>query len=296
MRPHLGEVKLTARAPAKLNLSLAVVGRDADGFHRLVSCAAPLVLADTLTFDTGGRSDTLACDDPSLPSDASNLVLRAASAFRAAYPAAPHGHFHLAKRIPHGAGLGGGSSDAAAALRLLNQAAGSPLAPEALRAVAAKVGSDCAFFVEPMTAVMRGRGERLSPLPASAASAYRGRRVLLIKPAFGVSTAAAYGWLAASARHASEPAAELALAAALRDPAAVVALGNSLQAPVFAHHPELPRGLSALRSALGIEAVMTGSGSACFALVDGPVDLAEVRAALTPAWGAGAWVERTELA
>ena len=289
-------MKLSERAPAKLNLSLAVVGREPDGFHRLVSCAVPLALSDRLEFEAGGASDTLACDDASLPTDASNLVLRAAAAFRAAHPAAPHGHFRLSKSIPHGAGLGGGSSDAAAALRLLNQASGSPLGPDALRDVAARVGSDCAFFVEPAPAVMRHRGERLSPLPAELAAAYRGRGVLLVKPPFGVSTAAAYGWLAATGGYAPEREAEQALAAALRDPAAVAALGNSLQPPVFAHHPELARGLGALRSQLGITAVMTGSGSACFALVDTPVDRTAVRAALAPSWGPGAWVETTALA
>lgn len=289
-------MKLSARAPAKLNLSLAVVGRATDGFHRLVSCAVPLALADTLELVTGGVMDVLDCDDGSIPSDGTNLVLRAAAAFRAAHPGAPHGRFRLTKLIPHGAGLGGGSSDAAAALRLLNQASGSPFTPDQLRGLAAKVGSDCAFFIEPAPAVMRHRGDQLSPLPVATASAYRGRRVLLIKPPFGVSTADAYGWLAASATYADERQAEQSLSGALANPEAVVALGNSLQAPVFAHHPELPRGLEALRIRLGVNACMTGSGSACFALVDAPIDLAEVRAALTPAWGSGVWVGMTALA
>lgn len=289
-------MKLTARAPAKLNLSLAVVGRGADGFHRLVSCVAPLALADTLEFIPGGDVDTLSCDDPTIPVDATNLVLRAAAAFRQAHPGAPAGSFRLTKAVPHGAGLGGGSSDAAAALRLLNEASGHPFDADRLRAIAAKVGSDCAFFVEPAPAVMRGRGDRLERLPDSVAAGFRGRKVLLIKPALGVSTAEAYGWLAAAGDYASESEAEAALRAASGDPSRVVALGNGLQAPVFAHRPELPAGLSALRSATGLHASMTGSGSACFALVEAAPDLAAVRAALAPSWGRDPWVEVTALA
>lgn len=293
---HRVAVKLTQRAPAKLNLSLAIVGREADGFHRLVSCVVPLALADMLGFSPGGVADTMDCDDTSIPIDGSNLVLRAAAVFRAAHPAAPHGHFSLSKSVPHGAGLGGGSSDAACALRLLNTAAGRPFDNDRLRELATTVGSDCAFFVDPVLAVMRQRGELLQGLPASQAVAYHGRHVLLIKPVWGISTARAYGWLVADGGYAQESDAELALAAALPNPEAVVKLGNSLQAPVFARHPELAKGLAALKSTLGISAVMTGSGSACFALVDGPVDLVRVRAALEPAWGPGVWATVTNLA
>lgn len=288
---------LTARAPAKLNLSLAIVGRGSDGFHRLVSCVAPLALCDTLEFVPGGAADTLACDDPSIPADGTNLVLRAAAVFRTAHPAAPHGRFTLRKSVPHGAGLGGGSSDAAAALRLLNAASGRPLGDDRLRALAAQVGSDCAFFVDAEPAILRGRGEVLERLSESHAARMRGRRVLLMKPPFGISTASAYGWLAQAAVYADEGRAELDLADALAtgDPARVVALGNGLQPPVFRRHPELAAGLDAVRMSLGISAVMTGSGSACFALVDGVVDLGAVRRALQSAWGPGAWVCQSNL-
>lgn len=289
-------VKLTLRAPAKLNLSLAVVGREADGFHRLVSCVVPLALADTLEFSPGGVVYTMDCNDASIPVDGSNLVLRAATVFRAAYPSAPYGHFSLGKQVPHGAGLGGGSSDAATALHILNTVSGRPFDNVRLRELATSVGSDCSFFMDPVPTVMRQRGELLQRLSGSQAVAYHGRHVLLIKPAFGVSTGHAYGWLAADGSYAKESDAEAALAAALSNPEAVVKLGNSLQAPVFARHPELANGLAALKSELGISAVMTGSGSACFALVDGPVDLARVRAALEPAWGSGVWATVTTLA
>lgn len=291
-------MQLSTRAPAKINLSLAVVGREADGFHRLVSCVVPLTLADALSFEPGGKILALECDDPSIAADSSNLVLRAAEVFRTAYPSAPPGRFRLSKSVPHGAGLGGGSSDAAAALRLLNEVSGFPFDATRLRSLAAQVGSDCAFFVESVSSVMRGRGEQLEPMPAKLTDTWRGRRVLLVKPARPVSTAAAYGWLAESGHYVAEAKAEAALAGALAhgSPESLVALGNSLQEAVFARTPELPAGLDALRSGLGIHAVMTGSGSACFALVHQSPDLDRVRALLEPIWGPGVWVALTELA
>ena len=94
---------LVEAAQAKLNLSLAITGRRADGFHELVSLVAPIALADTLSLDVG-RPLGLTCDDPALPVDGTNLVLKAAAAYARRRPAAPTGHFHLTKRVPHGAG------------------------------------------------------------------------------------------------------------------------------------------------------------------------------------------------
>ena len=289
---------LRAAAPAKLNLSLAVTGRRPDGFHELVSVVAPINLEDALAFRLGDRGDTLACDDATVPSDGANLVLRAAAAYRRRVPGAPAGRWELAKRIPHGAGLGGGSSDAAAALLLLNQAAGGALGEAELAEVAAEVGSDCPLFLRRAACVLRGRGERAEVLPPAARAAFSGRRVILAKPAWGVSSAEAYRWLAEEGRHAEPAQAEDALRAALgaEDPlVAVVELGNALQAPVVRRHPELGLGLAELRRRLGLRGAMTGSGSACFLLADGREDLGEVRAVLGPLWGSGAWVSSASL-
>src|SRR5581483_6186978 len=121
---------VTILCPAKLNLYLAVTGRRADGFHDLVSVVVKLDFGDTLTVEPSGRAGRfeLVCDDSTLPIDDTNLVLKAARAFAAAARWTGGVRFALTKRIPVGAGLGGGSSDAAAALRALNQLAGVPLA------------------------------------------------------------------------------------------------------------------------------------------------------------------------
>jgi len=284
---------LVSAAHAKLNLSLAITGRRADGFHELISLVAPIGLADTLTLDVG-RPLGLTCDDASLPVDGSNLVLKAAAAYVKRRPSAPTGHFHLTKKVPHGAGLGGGSSDAAAALRLLDQASGDPVGLEVLETLAAEVGSDCPFFVRGQAAVMRGRGERLEILPLAARAALAGRKVVLVKPPFGVPTPEAYALLAKAGKHRPAAQAEAELAAWIAQPAAdPSALGNDLAAPVFAKYLALPVGLESFRRATGVNWQMTGSGSACFAFVSDGFDHARLRADVRRAWGPGAWVEET---
>lgn len=280
---------LTETAPAKLNLSLAITGRRADGFHELISLVASLELADTLEFTPGGEW-RLTCDDPSLPVDGSNLVLKAAAAYGRHRPQVTAGHFHLRKQVPSGAGLGGGSSDAAAALRLLDRSVTQPLGQTALEAIAAEVGSDCPYFVRGQPAVMRGRGERLEAIPALAREALAGRRVLVAKPPFGVPTPEAYGLLVQSGAYVDSATAETALAEWLaqpvRDPSS---LGNTLAEPVFGKYLALPTALEALSQTLGVVFRMTGSGSACFAFYTDGAESESIKQALIGQWGAGTW-------
>ena len=284
---------LVEAAQAKLNLSLAITGRREDGFHELVSLVAPIALADTLTLDVG-RPLALTCDDPSLPVDGTNLVLKAAAAYARRRPSAPTGHFHLSKLVPHGAGLGGGSADAAAALRLLDRASGEPLGPEALEALAAEIGSDCPFFVRGQAAVMRGRGERLAILPAAARAALAGRKAVIAKPPFGVPTPEAYGLLAKAGKYRPAAQAEADLAAWVDRPSTdPTDLGNDLATPVFAKYLALPAGLASFGRVTGLNWHLTGSGSACFAWADDGFDQAGLRADVCRAWGAGAWVAET---
>jgi 4-diphosphocytidyl-2-C-methyl-D-erythritol kinase len=303
-------------SPAKINLFLAVTGRRADGFHELVSVAAPLVWGDTLHAEPAVEF-TLECDDPTVPVDESNLVLRAAHAFRAATGGSAGAHFRLEKRIPMGAGLGGGSSNAVAALRALNGLAGGPLAPAALKALAAGLGSDCALFLHDGPVIMRGRGERLESLPRPAAARLRGRRVLLFKPGFEIGTPWAYARLAAissdviqagARKLGNKPAgylpaaeAEGRLAAWLADrrgPAEAL-LFNNMEPVAFTKYPALPALLTQLRADFGLTMGMSGSGSACFALLPDnlvPECVAAVSAAIRAAWGPAALVVETRLA
>ena len=280
---------LTEIAPAKLNLSLAVTGRRPDGFHELISLVASLELADTLEFTPGGAW-RLTCDDPGLPVDGSNLVLKAAEAYRRHHPEVTAGHFHLRKKIPSGAGLGGGSSDAAAALRLLDRSVAHPSGLGALEVIAAEVGSDCPYFVRGQPAIMRGRGERLELIPALAREALAGRRVLVVKPPFGVPTPEAYGLLVKTGKYVDGTTAEAALAEWLnqpvRDPSS---LGNTLAEPVFGKYLALPTALEALSQTMGVVFRMTGSGSACFAFYTDGAESESIKQALIGQWGVGTW-------
>ena len=288
-------------APVKINLFLAITDRRADGFHNLVSLVAPLDWGDTLRAELapGAAGDVLSCDVPGLACDGSNLIVQAAQRFREATGWRDPVRFHLEKRIPMGAGLGGGSSDATSALLALNELAGAPLTREQLVALAAQVGSDCARFMEGAPVVMRGRGERVSGLPDAAVARIRGRRVLAFKPEFGIATPWAYKQLAARAPGSYLPAeaAEARLAEWLGDGARPLEklLFNNMEGPAFEKYLALPTLLSTLSDDFGLSPLMSGSGSACFALLPDSYAVEGVVAAIRAAWGPGAWIQETRL-
>jgi 4-diphosphocytidyl-2-C-methyl-D-erythritol kinase len=293
---------LSFAAPAKVNLFLAITGRRADGFHELVSVVAPVDFGDTLSFqpspgEAGGFS--LVCDDPTVPTGEENLVLKAAGLFCQRSGWKGGGRFVLTKRIPLGAGLGGGSSDAVAALRALNQAAGAPLDAAALALLAASLGSDCPLFLSGGPWVMRGRGERLEPLPSSARQRLSGRGLLLFKPSFGISTPWAYQQLAAGAPASYLPPAEaearLAGWLGRSEAPAEELLFNNMEPPAFRKFVALPVLLGLLAERFGLQARMSGSGSACFALLKDDTPVESISAAIREAWGGDCFVHQTRL-
>ena len=294
---------VTVFSPAKINLYLAVTGRRPDGYHDLVSVAAPLAFGDEL--EAAGRPQGaggqfgLQCNDPSVPLDETNLVLKAARAFVGATGWAEAVDFRLTKRSPLGAGLGGGSSNAVAALRALNQLSGSRLTEGKLGEVAAMLGSDCALFLRNAPVIMRGRGERVEALAGAARQRLAGRRVLLFKPSFGVSTPWAYGRMAAEAPQHYLPAgeAEQKLAAWLGHGGPVEELlFNNMEGVVFAKYLALPVLLEGLRRDFGVRARMSGSGSACFALLGDDLATAPLIAGIRRCWGPAAFVQESRLA
>ena len=285
-------------SPAKLNLFLAVTGRRADGYHDLVSVAAPLDFGDDLAAETKNTGFTIECDDPAVPVDDSNLVLKAAHAFAAATGRPGGVHFKLTKRIPLGAGLGGGSSNAVAALRALNELSGGLLSGAKLAEMAAILGSDCALFLQEAPVIMRGRGERLEALSASALARLCGRRVLLFKPGFGISTPWAYDRLARAIPSPHLPAgeAEKKLAAWLRGGGtAEELLFNNMESAAFGKYPALPVLLEKLGREFGLAPRMSGSGSACFALLRDDFVSAPVVARIRECWGPAAFVQEARL-
>ena len=175
-------------APAKINLSLRVLGKRADGFHEIETLMVPLTLADEVTARPANEPGIrLICSDPTLPTGPGNLAYRAAELFYARAALTPALELELTKRIPHGAGLGGGSSDAASVLLSLNEFHDTGLAESELAAWAAELGSDVPFFIYRRPALCRGRGEKIEPAGFSV-----NLPLLLIKPSFGVPTPWAY--------------------------------------------------------------------------------------------------------
>ncbi len=291
---------LTVPAPAKINLFLAITGRRPDGFHDLVSVVAPLLWGDSVEVDEGGTSFTLESDRAEVPTDASNTVLRAAAEFARATGYSGGAHFRIEKRIPAGAGLGGASSDAVSALRALNTLAGEPLDAEGLARVSATVGSDCPLFLSGVPVVMRGRGEKISPLPKEAYGRFRGMRVLVFKPGFAIATPWAYGRMAAEAPRSYMPAdtAEGMLSRWIERPggSADSLLYNAMERPAFAKFAAIPVLLEQLRNRFGIAPRMSGSGSACFAFLAEDADVSPVEATIRDAWGPSAFVVETRIA
>lgn len=302
----------TIFSPAKINLFLAVTGRRSDGYHDLVSIVAPLDFGDSLIAESGdrkpesgefgadaGRQFSLACDHPEVPLDDTNLILKAAAAFAAATGwTAPVG-FRLTKRIPVGAGMGGGSSNATAALLAMNQLSGANLGRAELAALAAGIGSDCPLFLESGPVIVRGRGERIESLPDAAAGRVRGRKVLVFKPSIGVSTAWAYERMAAGAPQSYLPAAEAErlIAAWIEGKAdAAELLFNNLESVVFRKFIALPTLLNRLGRQFGLKPRMSGSGSACFALLPADAPVPEMLATIRDAWGPACFAQTVAFA
>jgi len=176
-------------APAKINLSLKILYRRPDGFHEIETLIAPITLCDEIGIGKSDSSEGIqfACDDPSVPKRDDNLVVRAAKAFFEKTKLKSGVSIQLKKKIPHGAGLGGGSSDAASTLLALNELFETKLPREALAKMAEAIGSDVPFFIFKSAAMCKGRGELVTP-----AKLRRELSILLLKPEFGVSAAWAY--------------------------------------------------------------------------------------------------------
>ena len=272
----------TTRAPAKVNLDLRMRGVRADGYHLLSTVLHSIALADTLSLRPAPGPFALSCDTPGVPADARNLAWRGAAAMADALGVTLDGwHLHLEKQVPSEAGLGGGSSDAVAAARLVARGAGAELSPERLAEVVRPLGADVAFFA--WGGAMRGEGvgdELTSLADVSDAT------VLIVRPPFGVSTRDAYGWYDADAARAASsgggppPEEVLSSGADLR---------NDLEGPVAARHPEIREIVERLRGAGARVAAMSGSGSACFGLFDAAADLSP----LEGSWPAGTRLWRT---
>ncbi len=179
--------RMQVLAHAKINFSLKILARRSDGFHEIETLIAPISLCDEIKIEKQARGINLQCDDPSVPKGDDNLVVLAAKAFFDQTKQKGGIAIDLQKKIPHGAGLGGGSSDAAAALLALNQIFETKLSREELAKIGSTIGSDVPFFIFGSAATCKGRGEIVSPTQLK-----KKLSILLLKPGFSVSTSWAY--------------------------------------------------------------------------------------------------------
>ncbi|MBI5774645.1 MAG: 4-(cytidine 5'-diphospho)-2-C-methyl-D-erythritol kinase [Verrucomicrobia bacterium] len=282
---------LARTSPGKVNLLLNILGRRADGFHTLETVLQPVAVCDELEFTRAGQTVRLTCNLPGLPTDAGNLVHRAATAFLAAASIHEGVKIHLTKKLPIAAGMGGGSGNAAVTLLALNELFGAPLDAAKLHAIAASLGSDIPFFLQDRPALATGRGELVTPLDAF--PAFRGVFIVLIHPGFGISTAWAYRELAKfpAALHGQPGRAEKLLAALQAGDLARAAgeFYNSLEAPALRKHPVLALYQEFLRAHGAAAALMSGRGSPTVALAPGRGAAEELVEKFKTRFGAHGW-------
>jgi 4-diphosphocytidyl-2-C-methyl-D-erythritol kinase len=278
---------LSVIAPAKINLDLRVLGRRSDGYHEVRTLLQTIDLADDIRA-TGAPSDVLDLrvePDGAVSSGSDNLMIRAAEALRRHSGVKAGARLELTKRIPIGAGLGGGSADAAATLVLLDVLWGLYLEPLELRALAADLGSDVPFFLTGGLALATGRGEVIRPLPDLVESC-----VVVCTPPIQMVTADVYEFFAGGPWLTSRgPKANVDAFAAGLDRAGTIVppwqdLGNDLEPVVVEIWPEVGRAVTALKAMGPLHAAVTGSGAAAFAIFPDLETVGDGPDGLDPSW------------
>ena len=278
------QAQLSLFSPIKVNLYLRIVAKRADGYHDLETVMAPLDFGDTLTFAPAERGIMMSCDNPALPTDGRNLVVRVAKRLAERFAVKRGAHIALTKRAPLAAGVGGGSSNAAFTLLGLNRLWQLGATEAQLGEIAASLGSDINFFLTGKTALCRGRGEQVVPV------LFRLKAfVLLVNPGFGISTKWAYEhWRPLTGQ---APDVTLLLRALEENDlaAASAALYNSLEAPSVGKFPVLELLKRAMRNEGAAGALMSGSGASVFGLFAKATDAERAAAKARAEFGPSLW-------
>lgn len=281
---------LKLNSPCKINLLLNILGKRPDGFHELETVMHPVPLYDAIELARCPTGIRLSCSD-TLPVDARNLVYRAADTFLRVAGITEGVEMHLEKRIPIAAGLGGGSGNAATTLLGLNELFAFPATEVQLVEIATSLGSDVPFFLQNRPALATGRGEQICSLEFFPALA--GHYLLLVHPGFGISTPWAYQQLARypNALHGRPGRAEKLISLLQNKDLSSAAefFYNSLEASAMAKYPLLALFQEFFREAGATVALMSGSGSATFALMDGQKSAETVLEKFNNKFGAKFW-------
>lgn len=263
------KTQTTIQCPAKVNLSLDVVGRREDGYHNLETIMHTVRLYDTLTIiceDSGETTVSITANSDSIPKDGSNLCAKAARIFFEEIGFSAKVSIHIEKNIPVGAGLGGGSSNAAGTLTALNGIFKNPLSKSKLAGISKAVGADVPFFIYGGCMLAQGIGEILSPLPA-----LKNVTFLIAKPAFGVSTPWVYKNLNLNTdtHHPDTKSVIAALESGNINSLAKYA-GNTLEAVTSAKYPDIEKYKCIMKAHGAAYALMSGSGSSVFGIFTNP--------------------------
>lgn len=254
---------LVERAPAKINLGLHVLRKRADGYHDVETVLHRIDWADTVTARPADAL-TMTCSDPALPTDRENLCMQAAHRLADAFDVGAGAALHLEKRVPYGAGLGGGSSDAAATLRLLSRLWDLNPTPDALHDIAGQIGADVPFFLgEAPAAYATGRGDDLTPLRHEGRPYRLPYPVLVVMPSVRVATPEAYARVTPDDTNRPNLPSLLRTNDLARWRSALV---NDFEAPIVEHHPELRAVRTWLRQSGADYVSLSGSGGAVYGL------------------------------
>ena len=284
-------------SPAKINLLLDIHGKREDGYHDLSSLIVGLDFGDFINIKKiKGSEDLLECNDPNIPCDENNLILKAMALLRKEIPIDQYFKFSLNKKIPSQAGFGGGSSNATTAIKGVLDLIGENLPSENLNALLSQIGADCSFFQNPVSSIMTGKGEIIDPLEPSISGKLKGQKILIFKPSFNISTAAAYCELGEdsfkSKTHTTQKIEEFKNTGAYK-----TMIHNSFSKPLEHKYIALKSLLKTLNDH-EIPSMISGSGSGCFSLLSKENTNNHrifIKDCVKNAFGKGAFLEETQI-
>lgn len=288
-------------SPAKINLFLAVIGERGDGYHDILSLAGTVKFGDFLKIELVPEGkDIIECRVAGVPLGEENLIMKAIKAVRQKHTFSAGVKVCLDKKIPMGAGLGGGSSNGVVTLKALNELLGGPLSKEEMREIALGLGSDCLIFLDEGLKVVRGRGEDVVRAGIELEEKIKGRGVIIFKPKFSVNTGWAYEEMRKNPGiYVNERDAEVALNVGIGRLLKGMELEgifyNNFENVIFKKYKELKRMMDVLYEEFNVKGLLSGSGSACFVLLRPGSDGEEIKNRIKEELGEGIFVVETEM-
>lgn len=293
--------KVEIYSPAKINLFLAVIGERGDGYHDILSLVDAVKFGDILRIElVPEKHDSIECSMEGVPICEENLILKAIKAVRKYY-FFDHGvKVFLNKKIPMGAGLGGGSSNAVALLKGLNELLGRVLSQELMKEIAIELGSDCLIFLDEGLKVVRGRGEKVEKVGLKLGEKIRGQKVIIFKPEFSINTGWAYGQMRQNPEYYvnnkdAEIALDVGIGRLLKGMDLENILYNNFEYIIFNKHKELKNLMDVLYKNFNVKGLLSGSGSACFILLKADSDGERIKERIREELGNKIFIVETEM-